>query len=268
MIAKGFLMEWQEIAPWNTQAMIEQDLIISRAVVEIFSHPLLAEHLAFRGGTALHKVFLLPSARYSEDIDLVQLAGGPIGPIFDALREKLSPWLGKPQRKQGPGVVNLTYKVQSEDVPPLTLRLKIEINSREHFTALGIQKKPFAVNSRWFDGKCEISTYQLEELLGTKMRALYQRRKGRDLFDLWLGLSKGKAKPDIIVKCFRKYMEASGLKVSAKEYRMNMEAKINLPEFRSDTEYLLRAEVEYPIDEAYRIFDKEVLSVLEKKEQK
>jgi hypothetical protein len=85
---------------------------------------------------------------------------------------------------------------------------------------------------------------------------------------LWVGLSKGKAKPDIIVKCFKKYMKASGLKVSAKEYRMNMEAKINLPEFRSDTEELLRAEVEYPLDEDYRLFDKEVLSVLEKKEQK
>ena len=266
MIPRLIISEWkQSNAPWRADAKVEQDLIISRGIVEIFSHPLLAEHLAFRGGTALHKVFLLPSARYSEDIDLVQLAGGPIGPIFDALRDKLSPWLGKPQRKQGPGVVNLTYKMQSEDVPPLTLRLKIEINSREHFTALGIHKKPFAVNSRWFNGKCEISTYHLEELLGTKMRALYQRRKGRDLFDLWLGLSKGKAKPDTIVKCFKKYMEASGLRVSAKEYRMNMEAKINLPEFRSDTEDLLRAEVEYPIDEAYRLFDEEVLSVLEKK---
>ena len=265
MIPKAYLTEWQDTAPWNTPAMVEQDLIISRAIVEIFSHPFLAEHLAFRGGTALHKIFLLPSARYSEDIDLVQVAGGPIGPIFDALRDKLSPWLGKPQSKRGPGVVNLTYKVQSEDVSPVTLRLKIEINSREHFTVLGIQKRPFAVNSRWFDGKCEISTYQIEELLGTKMRALYQRRKGRDLFDLWFGLTKGKANPDTIVKCFKKYMEASGLRVSATEYRMNMEAKINLSEFRSDTENLLRAEVEYPIEEAYRLFNKEVLSILEKK---
>ena len=96
--------------PWRADAKVEQDLIISRGIVEIFSHPLLAGHLAFRGGTALHKIFLLPSARYSEDIDLVQVAGGPIGPIFDALRDKLSSWLGKPQRKQGPGVVNLTYK--------------------------------------------------------------------------------------------------------------------------------------------------------------
>lgn len=245
--------------------MVEQDLIVNRAVVEIFSHPLLAEHLAFRGGTALHKLYLLPSARYSEDIDLVQVVGGPIGPVFDALHEKLTSWLGKPQRKQGPGVVNLTYKVQSEDLPPVTLRLKIKINSREHFTVLGVRKMPFAVNSRWFEGKCEISTYQLEELLGTKMRALYQRRKGRDMFDLWLGLTKGKANPETIVKCFKNYMESSRLRVSAREYRMNMEAKLSLPEFRSDTEDILRTGLEYPIDEAYELFDMEVLSVLERK---
>lgn len=265
MILNTAITEWRtNHAPWNTSAMVEQDLIVSRAVVEIFSHPLLAKHLAFRGGTALHKIFLAPAARYSEDLDFVQTAAGPIGPIFDALREKLSPWLGKPQRKQGPGVVNLIYKVQSEDVPAVPLRLKVEINSREHFTVFGIQKKHFSVNSRWFTGICEIPTYTLEELLGTKMRALYQRRKGRDLFDLWLGLKKAKADPELIVKCFEKYMEASKLKVSAKEYRINMGSKMITPEFRSDTKDLLRAEVEYPIDEAYRLFDREVLSILDR----
>lgn len=267
MIPKAYITEWQAKSPWSMSAMVEQDLIISRAIVEIFSDQLLAEHLAFRGGTALHKIFILPSARYSEDIDLVQVAGGPIGPIFDALRDRLSSWLGKPRTKQGAGVVNLTYKVQSEDNPPIPLRLKIEINSREHFSVLGIQKKAFSINSRWFTGSCQISTYMLEELLGTKMRALYQRRKGRDLFDLWLGLTKGKADPDTIVKCFRKYIEESGLRVSAKEYRLNMETKINLPEFRNDTLDLLRAEVEYSIDEAYSFFDREVLSILGGREQ-
>ena len=78
---------------------LEQDLIISRALVEIFNHPLLAESLAFRGGTALFKLHLAPM-RYSEDIDLVQVHPAPIGPVMDALQEKLNSWLGKPRRKQ------------------------------------------------------------------------------------------------------------------------------------------------------------------------
>jgi hypothetical protein len=79
MIPRAYLDEWHDIAPWNTSAMVEQDLIISRAVVEIFSHPVLARHLVFRGGTVLHKSFFQPSARYSEDIDFVQTESGPIG---------------------------------------------------------------------------------------------------------------------------------------------------------------------------------------------
>lgn len=56
--------------------------MIERALIEIFSDPFLNENLAFRGGTALHKLFLKPQARYSEDIDLVQIKTGPIKPIL------------------------------------------------------------------------------------------------------------------------------------------------------------------------------------------
>jgi predicted nucleotidyltransferase component of viral defense system len=68
---------------------VEQDLILSRAIVEIFSNPFLAEQLAFRGGTALHKLFFAPAARYSEDIDLVRTSKGGIKEIIDALRDCL-----------------------------------------------------------------------------------------------------------------------------------------------------------------------------------
>lgn len=60
--------------------------MISRALVDMFSDPVLAKSVAFRGGTALYKLYLTPPARYSEDIDLVQIAPGPAGPIMDAVR--------------------------------------------------------------------------------------------------------------------------------------------------------------------------------------
>ena len=43
----------------------EQHLVISSALVEMFSDPVLATALAFRGGTALYKLYLTPPARYS-----------------------------------------------------------------------------------------------------------------------------------------------------------------------------------------------------------
>jgi hypothetical protein len=99
MIPQAYINEWRTTAPWLTEAQIEQDLVLSRAVVEIFSHPLLKQSLAFRGGTALHKLFIQPAARYSEDIDLVQIDEGSIGAIFEALRAQLNPWLGDPKWK-------------------------------------------------------------------------------------------------------------------------------------------------------------------------
>ncbi len=144
----------------------EQDLVISRALVEIFSHSDLAASLAFRGGTALYKLHITPPARYSEDIDLVQVKAEPIGGTLNALREVLDPWLGKPQWKQNEGRVTLVYRFDSEDNPPLRLRLKVEINSREHFALLGYTATPFQVSSRWFSGSADVTTFEFDELLG------------------------------------------------------------------------------------------------------
>ena len=94
MIPLDYITAWRVNAPWPQLSQIEQDLIICRALVELYN-PRLAKNLAFRGGTALFKLHLLP-VRYSEDIDLLQMQAGPIGPIIDAVQEKINPWLGIP----------------------------------------------------------------------------------------------------------------------------------------------------------------------------
>ena len=100
MIPHNFITEWETItAPWRTLVMIEQDLAISRALVDLYNNPIIRESLVFRGGTALNKIYINPPARYSEDIDFVQIKSGPIGPIIDSIRSSLSNWLGEPDRK-------------------------------------------------------------------------------------------------------------------------------------------------------------------------
>ena len=103
MIPRDYITEWRRRAPWVQDFQVEQDLVISRALVDIFSHPLLHEALAFRGGTALYKLHLTPPARYSEDIDLVQTKAEAAGPMMEALRGVPDPWLGKPRWKQTDG---------------------------------------------------------------------------------------------------------------------------------------------------------------------
>lgn len=97
MIPRAHITAWQSKAPWSTDAQVEQDLVVCRALVDLYSDELVGREVAFRGGTALHKLHFDPAGRYSEDIDLVQVNAGPIGSAMNAMRARLDPWLGKPQ---------------------------------------------------------------------------------------------------------------------------------------------------------------------------
>ena len=132
MIPLPFITEWSDKAPWVADSFVEQDLIITRALTDIFSDEFLAKELAFRGGTALHKLYLSPQPRYSEDIDLVQINPGPIKPILLRLGEVLS-YLPDKVIKQKRYNNTILFRIQSEVPPVVQLRLKVEINCYEHF---------------------------------------------------------------------------------------------------------------------------------------
>ena len=182
MIPEFAIREWSETVSWIESEQVEQDLLICRALTEIYKDEYLASHLAFRGGTALHKLYLSPQSRYSEDIDLVQIRAEPIKETYDRIREALS-FLGEPKVRQKRNNNTLIFRMESEIPPVVPIHLKVEINCKEHFNVLPMQEIPFSVTNKWYSGKCNVLTYQLEELIGTKLRALYQRSKGRDLYD-------------------------------------------------------------------------------------
>jgi predicted nucleotidyltransferase component of viral defense system len=245
MIPRDFITEWRARAPWIQDAQVEQDLIISRALVEMFRRDDVRATFGFRGGTALYKLHVAPPARYSEDIDLVQIAPGPIGAALDAIRGGLDSWLGVPKRDTAEGGVKLIYRLSSEGPGSLPLRLKVEVNTREHFSVLGFEERRFEVQSRWFAGSAIVRTYPLDELLGTKLRALYQRRKGRDLFDLWFVGRAGAADPARVVDCFGRYMEHEGHAVSRAEFEANLFEKLREPSFVAGVAPLVAAGVEW-----------------------
>lgn len=263
MIPLDFITEWRREAPWVQSSQVEQDLVLTRALVEIFADQELAQALAFRGGTALYKLYLTPAPRYSEDIDLVQLVAEPIGPTIDRLRVRLDPWLGEPKRSFKEGRVTLIYRFLSEDPEPIPLRLKVEINSREHFTVLGLKKKSLDMASRWFSGSCGVSTFALDELLATKLRALYQRKKGRDRFDLWWASEHAEVDLDRVARCFGAYLAASDLRVSRAELEANLDGKIKDRRFIADLQPLLAPGVEWDPDLAVKWLAEEVAPRLE-----
>jgi predicted nucleotidyltransferase component of viral defense system len=219
-----------------------------------FKDEFLAESLAFRGGTALHKLYLQPQPRYSEDIDLVQVRSEPIKETIQRLQKALS-FLGKSNFTPRKDNNTIYYRFETEFPPIQKLKLKIEINCREHFSVLGWEKKPFFVNAEWFNGDCNLTTYSLEELLGTKLRALYQRRKGRDLFDLWKALTTKTVNPELVIKCYKEYMSFSLEKAipTKKQFMLNLEAKRKDKEFLGDTFALLRPAEKYDQDIAFEL---------------
>jgi len=258
MIDRPYIARWREFAPWNNLAQVEQDLIISRTLIELFEDEFLSQNLAFRGGTALYKLFLFPAPRYSEDIDLVQIKPGPIKPVMTRINEIVDFFEEKRQTKQKENNNTIYYRFTSEYPPQIRMRLKIEINCREHFNASGLRKAPFGMTNPWFKGKTEITTYSLEELLGTKLRALYQRKKGRDLFDLYYAWQKKGFEPASVIRVYERYMEFSVGKVpTMKQYLLNMKEKMDDQAFVGDLEGLLRPEIKFDFNDAFEwIFEK------------
>jgi predicted nucleotidyltransferase component of viral defense system len=249
MIPETNITAWSLHAPWAEPRQVEQDLIISRALVDIFNHDLLATAIRFRGGTALNKIIFPTPLRYSEDIGLVRTEASPIGPILDALRCVLEPWLGQGNFVQSAVAPKLRFRVPSEDDPDMEIRLKVEINTAEREAFDGPKSVPFVVENPWFTGNADIPTFSTEELLATKLRALLQRDKGRDLFDLDHALT---IFPDLdidrIVALFGQYLALREQTISRAQAEQRMLAKFSQPQLLGDMKALLPHEYADALD--------------------
>ena len=243
MIPRSYIQAWSAKAPWPDMRQVEQDLIICRALCDLFNAPALQGRIAFRGGTAIHKLLFKQPLRYSEDIDLVQTRAEPIGFTVDAIRDALS-WMGKCSRTQAGHSMHLIFKFAPEIDLQAAMKLKVEINTREHASLNGTISHPFTVESDWCQGKAEITTFGNEELFGTKLRALLQRKKGRDLFDLYHGLDQLALDAEKLIACFEHYVALEGNPISRAmaEQRMLQKLTHSLTE---DIAPLLPAGIEF-----------------------
>lgn len=259
MIDRSSITAWGVMHPWPKKSYVEQDLIICHAIVAIFSDSLLSKELAWRGGTALHKLYLMPQARYSEDIDLVRTGTGPVKPIIERLDEVLK-WLPNKSFEQRRFGFRMKFRYESEMPPVEPMRLKVEANTFEHFSELPLAYVPFTVESPYFSGSCSVTTYELDELLGTKLRAMYQRKKVRDLFDMDYALRTAKVDIPRLLRCWRKYMSVDGHQPpTRREFVENMNQKMMLADYLNDMQDILRPGVAFDPRSAYRRVQEQVL---------
>lgn len=234
MIPQADIAHWRTQVPWVSAEHVEQDLVLSRLIVEIAQHPLLGQELVFRGGTCLHKLWLDRAWRYSEDLDYVRPSGGGIGSVFDAIRE-IAEATGFDDVRTDVGMHHKArLRASFEGGRPF--HIKVEINTFERSPARPIITRPSVVASPWFQGAAEVQTFCAPEMMATKIRALYQRSKGRDLFDLWLALNHLDIDPAEIADCFGTYRPDGWTPALA---RRNLDEKLKRPDFASDLTQLV-----------------------------
>ncbi len=198
--------------------------------------------------------------RFSEDIDLVQIKPGPIGPVIDRLREVLG-FIESTRINVDRNIfmTTLNYRFPGEDSMAPVMKLKVEINCREHGNVYPRYIKPVHIDNSWFR-EAGVVTYQLEELLGTKLRALYQRSKGRDLFDLWYALTQLVTDTDRLLFAFKEYTRIAGTEITKVDFLENLELKAQDKKFRNDIEGLIRPGLMYDFERAYDLVVGELVS--------
>lgn len=231
LISDKHLEEWGEVVPWDEKTQLLLDLVLSRVLVEIFSDEFLRSMLRFRGGTALNKIHFPEPYRYSEDIDLVRTTKGPIKPIIHTMRRLLEPWLGRADYKKSRLCPGLLYDLGVLNDAGSDMRLKIEINFHEIVAHDPPIELPYRMDHSWFSGSVSIPTLSIEEVLASKLRALLQRDKGRDLFDMDHALNavEGLNVPRLL-ELFRIHCEKYGKKISRAQAHANMFDKLEEPE--------------------------------------
>ncbi|HXB60467.1 MAG TPA: nucleotidyl transferase AbiEii/AbiGii toxin family protein [Candidatus Acidoferrales bacterium] len=276
-ITRQDILAHQQVVPWAAQHQVEQDLLLCRAMVALFDDKFLSNQIAMRGGTLLHKVHLAPASRYSEDIDLVVVGLRPEKHIRLAIRRVLTDVLGRPRTSvwatlklalrnsvKPSRVLRMTYSIPSIIDNGRTLNIVVEGNVTERKPHLAVVEMPFNFPFRDKTVQTRIKGYDIHEMLGTKMRAMFQRKRGRDLFDLYWALTKSakKIKPSAIIKSFQHYMKLEGTKAGRAEFIGILENHLKDRGFCSDMEPLLRNGIDYDPQVAGIYIKNNLLSLL------
>lgn len=259
MIPEAAITQWSVGAPWPTRTQVEQDLLLSRLICEIANDDYLGTELVFRGGTCFHKLHIHPARRYSEDLDYVRSTPGGIK-AFTAAATAIGERLGfevKTRITENPKVYLIG--LSQED---LRIRIKIEVNTRELSPADPVQFVPYEVQSPWWSGEANVRTFTTRELVATKIRALYERKKGRDVFDMWLALTELGLTGDDLLAVFEPYHPAS---LTAGTAVANLRTKLADQEFRQDLDpFVVEQPLGYDLDAAAELIIEEVLSKVPK----
>ncbi len=198
--------------------IIEKDYVLTYILKRIYESPL-KKKLIFKGGTALHKLYL--HKRISIDLDFTELI--PI--TIDELKSIIQSKEIKSKIKEVNETNNSTKTILSyNSVLEYKNNIVIDISRREKPLLATLAKE---LKSPYFK-RFNVLTFQLEELISEKIRAIIQRNKPRDYLDLYYILSKKRFNLEKAMKIAKQKVEATGDKFDIERIFGNLDLVKNL----------------------------------------
>ncbi len=179
-----------------TEEVVEKDYILGWLLWAIGSQPALREQLVFKGGTCLKKCFV-ETYRFSEDLDFTVLDGGPLAPedlvpiLIDTLdlaeQETGITLSSRPPtvrlRPDGRSAEGRVYYRGPRDTPG-EARVKLDLTYDETIVEEPIRREIAHAYEDTLPGDRSVRCYAFAEVFAEKLRALGQRTRPRDLYDV------------------------------------------------------------------------------------
>lgn len=187
-------------AEWQLDVgVIEKDYVLSWLLAGLANDPELATTWVFKGGTCLRKCYY-ETYRFSEDLDFTIINNGPeapedLQPIFARIGSWLRNEVGidlviddqsfrRRTNLRGNATTEARLAYRGPNPPPTLPKVKLDLTSDEVLVETPETRQ---IVHPYSDGPLPtagVLCYSLVELFAEKMRALAQRCRPRDLYDV------------------------------------------------------------------------------------
>ena len=194
MITRADIVE--RVREWGLREdVVEKDYVLGWVLWGIGNHPVLNSRWVFKGGTCLKKCYI-ETYRFSEDLDFTVLPDGPIAvdDIQRVLREVLSRVRDESgidfsvleprirTRPSGLAVEGRVFYRGPRQAPPASI--KLDLSGEEQVIRPPVLRRIAHPYPDSLPGDATARCYSFEEVFAEKIRAMGQRGRPRDLYDI------------------------------------------------------------------------------------
>lgn len=243
----------QRVREWGLRHdVVEKDYVLGWLLWGIGRHPTLGQSWVFKGGTCLKKCYI-ETYRFSEDLDFTIVEGGPIDPeevepllaevletVTDASGIDFSDRPPLLRHRNQPGSVEGRVYYRGPLAAPSVASVKLDLSSVEVLSR-DVERRsiahPYEPDESLPD-PADVGCYAFEEVFAEKLRAMGERSRPRDLYDIVnlyrrddLRLRRDEIQVILVEKCAHKRIEVPTL--------ANIEASGLVPELESEWENML-----------------------------